>query len=253
MIFVDRREGSKDLLPLLKTPALLVDLEFADASFNGNGPDGDISIGVERKRIGDLISSIANGRLSGHQLPGLLQDYDLVYLIVEGVFKGDSLDDELLISTTGGKSFKPVSHGRQHWTREGIDHYFTTLESRLYIPHRITTSAKGTAKQLDYLFRYWNKPWEKHASHLALHKGLNFKAADRKVTFMPEALEAPSLVRRIASELPGVGITRSIPVAKRFPSVQAMYEATVEDWQGIEGFGKVTSKMAWEALHGGVK
>ena len=204
---------------------------------------------MERKRIGDLISSIANGRLSGHQLPGLLNAYDVVYLIVEGVFKGDNIDDELLFSNNGGKSFKRMTHGRQRWTREGIDHYFTTLESRLCINHRITTSAKGTARQLDYLFRYWNKPWEKHSSHLALHKGLNFKAADRKVMFMPEALEAPSLVRKISAELPGVGVQRSILVDKKFKSVREMYEASVEDWKAA-GFGKVTSKMAWEALHG---
>jgi ERCC4-type nuclease len=65
-------------------------MQFGDFSWLGNGPDGaPWSIGVERKTIGDMIQSITSDRFSGHQLPGLLNTYNAVYVLVEGLYRPD--------------------------------------------------------------------------------------------------------------------------------------------------------------------
>ena len=57
------------------------------------------------------------------------------------------------------------------------------------------------------------------------------------------------MIRRIASELPGVGGQRAMDVEKYFMTVGNMFVASEEDWRGVEGFGKLTARKAWEALH----
>src|SRR5271166_1849574 len=64
-------------------------LHAGDFSFLGNGPnDEPWTIGIERKRMRDMVNSIRGGRFSGEQLPKLL-NYDRAYLIFESRWKTD--------------------------------------------------------------------------------------------------------------------------------------------------------------------
>ena len=78
MILIDSRIGSVEFEKQLpKDIAQVTQLEYADFMFNGLGPNNEIwSIGVERKAIGDLISCMFDNRFTGHQLPGLQNEYD---------------------------------------------------------------------------------------------------------------------------------------------------------------------------------
>jgi DNA integrity scanning protein DisA with diadenylate cyclase activity len=58
----------------------------------------------------------------------------------------------------------------------------------------------------------------------------------------------PSLLRRIAIELPNIGYER-VAIVEKFGTVRRMFEATEEEWRNLEGIGKVTAKNCWEALH----
>ena len=82
MILVDDRIGAVEIAPLLGSPNVTCRLEFADFAWSGNGPDGQVDIGVERKSLLDLLASMTTGRLSGHQMVGLTAQYDWVYLLV---------------------------------------------------------------------------------------------------------------------------------------------------------------------------
>ena len=75
MILIDPREGSKDLLPLMPLGlAHLSALPYTDACWNGLGPGGAaVIVGVERKRVGDMLACLKDGRFVGHQLPGMYQ------------------------------------------------------------------------------------------------------------------------------------------------------------------------------------
>ena len=62
MIYVDNRKGSKELFPLFPMgSAELTHLEYADFMFTGHHSDGDIIIGIERKRIGDFVNCMCSG------------------------------------------------------------------------------------------------------------------------------------------------------------------------------------------------
>ena len=245
MIFVDRREGSAELAPLIKTSNLLVTLESGDVAFNGYGPNGIIHIGIERKVITDLLSSISSGRLIGHQLPIMKEMYDIVYLVIEGISKREKSTGRLLISRDGGKSFIEP-YGKRVWTSEGIAHFLTSRENE-GIRIRVTNGIQMTAHTIHDLYSYWNREWKRHKSHLAMH---NIQLPSQ-VSLDPRVKGKPPLVRRIAKELSNIQVDRSLAVAEYFGSVQRMFEAEEEEWTRIPGIGKVSAKQAWKELHDG--
>src|SRR2546426_10716375 len=88
MILVDDRTGSKALYPFLPSgSAEICRLNSADYAFVGNGNGKPTLVGIERKGLNDALQCIQTGRFAGTQLPGLLHDYDVVYLIVEGAWR----------------------------------------------------------------------------------------------------------------------------------------------------------------------
>src|SRR5262245_5878451 len=90
MIRVDSRSGSGELSPYFEPYGLVVEkthLDYGDFDFEGSGPKGKCGVVFERKRIEDLVDSMQTGRLSGHQLPGICENYDYGYLIIEGIWR----------------------------------------------------------------------------------------------------------------------------------------------------------------------
>jgi len=242
MILIDSREGSKEMVGMI-SEGILAQLEFGDACFEGKGPDGNITVGVERKRVGDLLNSIATGRLSGHQIPGMLETYDKSYLIVEGKWRGNK-DTGYVEEHLYGRKWRVYDRGRKFKVRD-VWSYLTTIEN-VGVTVRITADLLKTCQAIEFLFHWWNKGWMEHKSHLALHKGGVRRDGSRSMFLNPMK---PSLVRRIAEELPGVGFDRALAVERKFESVRSMFEASEEEWRNVEGIGKVTAKTAWEALH----
>src|ERR1017187_1543587 len=90
MILVDAAVGSKELQPLIQGLGVHCEklhLEYGDACFDGNGPNGPITIGIERKALHDLLQCIDDGRYAGHQRPGMARLYNKSILVVEGQWK----------------------------------------------------------------------------------------------------------------------------------------------------------------------
>src|SRR5688572_2290800 len=89
-ILVDRRTGSKDLIALLpRGYGELTELEYGDAVIVGYGPDGPVTEAFERKRLSDALSCLMDGRFAAHQLRGLRNDYDFVWLVIEDEIRAD--------------------------------------------------------------------------------------------------------------------------------------------------------------------
>lgn len=240
MLLVDERNGSKELLkPLLMrgVPAEITHLEFGDFAFNGRGEGGaDITIGVELKTTQDLLSSLLKGRFSGHQLRGLVQTYDRVWLLTEGDWK--ATEEGLLTYRTFGRTYqaaRPPTMVRDLYSRlinisvRGGAHYWHTQDR------------EDTVLFLATLYHYWTDvSLDEHKSHLGIYN----RDLDR-------SLLAPiTLVRSIAAQLPGIGYGRSGAVAKMFKSVEAMVNASEKEWRAIEGIGPKTAKNVVEALRG---
>ena len=63
----------------------------------------------------------------------------------------------------------------------------------------------------------------------------------------PVLLTRPSLVRRVAKELPDIGWERSLTIEQRWSTVREMVNAPADEWIELEGIGKgIASKIDQE-------
>ena len=235
MIYVDDRIGSRELVGRLQ-PACLKRLEYGDFAFKGKGPQGrSLRVGIERKTVTDLIQSMCTGRLSGHQLPGLLDTYDVVYLLVEGRWRSNPRTGYLEIRK---RTWERVVYGRP-FTGNEIYNYLNTLEMvcgfHLFRSESITQSARWTQAT----YNWWTKKgFDEHRSHISI-----------KRPYIGSALSKPSTLKLVASCLPGIGLDRAEAVSKHFGSIFEMAMADKKEWAEVEGIGKVTAEKVVSAIH----
>lgn len=243
MILLDNRVGSGDLATYFaqwRIPHKLCRLDYADVAFTGHGPGGmDMEIGIEIKKVRDVLNCISDGRFAGHQLPGLVERYARVWLVVEGVYTVDYASGVLVHRR--GKHMVPIACGTRQFMYRDLSNWLTTMETKTALRVRRTSSRVETAKLCADLYSWWtNKEWDQHRSHLAFDE----PQPDRAL------LVRPGLVRRVAKELRGVGWGKSAKVAGRFKSVMAMCMASEDEWAGIEGIGDKMAKRIVEELEG---
>lgn len=220
-----------------KNAAELTRLEFGDVAFLGRGVDDvPVSIGIERKRLSDMLTSMTTGRLSGHQLPGLANCYDVVYLVVEGLCRPNPKDGILEIPRRG--KWYPVSLGARRFMAKELWSYLNTLQVLAGVHIWRTGTARETAQWIVNLYHWWNnKPMDAHKSHTLQH-----------TPYAQLSTKRPSLLQRVAAQLPGVGFGKSKRIAGRFETVTDMVLASETDWISIEGIGKTLTKRIMEAL-----
>ncbi len=241
MIMIDDRTGSVELLPLFPAgiDVEVTRLVYGDISFLGNGPDGPVSIGIERKGILDLLSSMATGRLAGHQLIGLNSSYEYVYLIVEGLWRFNPSSG--LLEMRKGGDWGAACLGQRRFMAREVVGFLNTLIVKAGVMILYTGGRNETVQVICALYHWWNdKQFDAHTSHLALHR----KHAETV------ELTKPTLVRRIAAELPGIGWGKSRAVNAHFDTVHEMVMATERDWLAVPGIGKVLAKRIVAALRG---
>jgi ERCC4-type nuclease len=189
--------------------------------------DKPVLIGIERKTMRDLAGSMESGRLQGHQLPGLLASYNVVYLIVEGIVRSN---ENGTIEEKAGGQWRSLGVNRK-----SFDSFLNTLEVLAHVIVRQTTWQKTTADLILHLYQWWQKGWDNHKGHLGF-------ALSPPPTLQ---LHKPSLFRRIAKELPGIGWEKSKAVESYFGSVGAMVLATEDDWANIKG---VSARMSTKII-----
>lgn len=245
MITIDSRAGSgdmKDLFP--KEMEIAVGrLDFGDFFFLGNGKEGElVTIGVERKAIKDLLNSMVTGRFSGHQLPGLVQQYNYVYLLVEGSWRFNP--DSGIMESQSGAFWFDVTIGQRRFMAKEVVGFLNTLAMKAGIQIVYSHDRRESVQTICALYHWWNvKQWDQHISHLTqskVHKG-----AQGEVN-----LTKPPLVRRVAAELAGIGWGKSKGVGDYFPSVLTMALATEREWRNIPGIGKGIAASAVRELQG---
>ena len=126
MIVLDDRE--RDIMPCLSrfdVPAAPCRLDFGDAFFIGCGPLGSVTIGFERKKLTDLIASMRDRRLAGHQLRGMWGSYDYVYLVIEGIWRAG--DGGSIEHPVGGR-WVPLYFKSTGISYRQVDSFISTLE-----------------------------------------------------------------------------------------------------------------------------
>ena len=242
-LLVDSRMGSVDLAEKLtpKTAVKLTTLKYGDVAFLGNGPkDQEVFVGVEYKKLPDFVNSCCTGRLVGYQLPGMFSIYDICFLILEGAYRIDKYNNILI--PRGLKWSNLYIGGKTYCSYKFYQGHISTLLIRTPLRILHSQSQRETAKQISLLYSWYNdKKFDEHKSHLSFHANQPDGTA---------ILTKPSLTRRIAKELPGVGWDRSKVIAREFKTVERMVGATKEDWVKLPGIGKTLADKIYTTLHG---
>ena len=243
MILVDTRAGSRELSPVLRRrfrlPVEDQDMEFGDVAFAGQSSKGWIDVGIEVKKLSDLLSSLDDHRLIGHQIRGMHNTYEEVWLAIIGDWASDK----------EGRITVPRSTrtGKRRWVVEPHNAMYCDLESRL-----LTLQLKGgvrivrhqsqyqVCRWIGLLYHWWQKRW---GDHHTLDVFFTPRPDDRRIFRRPL-----STVRRWAKELPGIEWTISQDVERRFRTAQQMANAELAEWMSIPGIGKAKAQAAWRAI-----
>lgn len=241
MITIDPRVGSVDLCTELQAMGVAIKsemLEFGDAAFEGNGPQGRVSVGIERKRIGDLLNSIRSKRFSGHQLPGLVHSYDYAWLFVEGSYRPNP--QTAVLEHPRGGTWEEIHYGKgRGYMYAELDKWLTSIQVRTPVMVRRSFNRYETAIMIVDLYEWFQKAWDDHHAHVGVY--------NHNESVMP--LKVP-LARRVACQLEKIGWEKSALVSRAFPTVLDMAIATEQEWANIPGIGKVLSKRIVAELQG---
>ena len=242
MLLVDDRIGSRDLLgPLQRygVPAESARLEFGDFAFVGRGlADAPVAIGIELKETKDLIHSLQSSRFPGHQLPGLLNTYDRVWLVSEGIWR--ATEDGILEIMSSG--WRTVKMGNQPIMARDLESWILSQVIRGGIGYWHCPTRRDTIRFISVLYHWWtNKTLEQHRSHQAI-----YTAPPDRATFVE-----PSETVRMIVGIDGVGWDRATKLEERFGTLEAVMAASIKELQ--KTVGKVTGERVWYALRGGRK
>lgn len=246
MIYCTTAPNDTDLVKALDHPPTLP-LLLGDAWFNGLTTGGEsILISVERKHAGDMASCVLSGRYLNQARTAKGYGVDVLILIVESLQLRPNPEDGLLeqvnwkLNSQTGKYHQVWDAVKPNITYSRFDQYLTELARDVGVIVKRTANVQETAAVIKALWVNFQTPPDEHNS---LHQV--YKQPRQGVL-----LHKPSLVRRIAIELKGVGWERSGAVAERFKTVREMFDATEKDWEGIEGIGKGIAKSVIAELRG---
>lgn len=228
MILVDSRIGSADLAEPLADMGLPVEtttLDYSDICFEGRGDDDRrVGIGIELKKLPDLVSSLRTGRLSGHQVPGLSgpdKVFDYAWVLIEGHYRPSA--NGVIEVPKPKRRFKQDEWvelpGRM--TLAEMEKRVTTLELLCGLHIRYTSSRANTLHFLANLYRWWtDRAMDQHTSHLTPHTAHSFLPL--------------SDFRQTVMRFPNVGLKASRAVEEYFDgSLRDAVNASVNDWAEI--------------------
>jgi ERCC4-type nuclease len=229
MIFIDMRDGSDALLPLLRKAGLPAEpaepqLEFGDVFWVGRGEKGKpVRIGVEYKTVADVVSSIRTARLQGHQLPGMRAAlagkkplYDFAYLLIEGELNYDA--NGRILRRKGKRDFTPMEGG---FTIDELIKRLNVMHMCAGLNYVFSADKHFSVAWLAATYRTWtDTDLDKHKSHLAIYE--------------PPTLVPVSQFVRTVRTLPSVGLAVARIAEKRFRTISAACNASVESWAELE-------------------
>lgn len=241
MILIDSRVGSRELQPFIQRIGVrcqLAQLEFGDAAFEGKGPNGSITVGVERKALGDMLNCIDDSRYAAHQRPGMLAMYQKSILIIEGVWKPDPSTGYLMecVAQLTWRPYRP--YGRMVMYNKLFRYLLTVQFSGVVVIW--SRDLEQTAFNICELYYYFQKKWDDHTSLLQM-QDLN----------IPTMTGKPSLVQRWAAQLEGIGVKLSAEAAKKFKTPYDLALSDEKDWISIPGVGAKQAMKIIKELHGG--
>lgn len=247
MILIDPRAGSHQYLAKIKGKVNCKvehsSLPSGDFAFDGNGPNGRIGIGIELKRLDDMLGSMRQGRLAGDQLVNMNGGYGMTYVILQGRYRPDEEGNlTVLRKTRDGMKWVvlDISRGNAAMGRmfkyAELDKHICTLECLKHVCMVRAETSLEVTWQVVNRYLWWQKAWEEHNSGdpIKLQAEVMFNRV--------------SLRRDIATRIPAIGWKRSKDVAVHFKTTYDMVTASAEEWQEVEGIGGKIAKDVWSKL-----
>lgn len=230
---MDSAVGSKEFAPLLNALGVetaveplkySIGNEAADFAFVTN-PDfmerGVKSyVAIERKTLPDMVSSLIKKRLH-KQIQGMLTDYDLGWVLLEGWYRvagDDAIEIPLVKGDWLGKWVTmrgPLTYSQ---LRGWLTRYDVLGGGR--IRRDRTNTREESAAWIAATWRWCMKPWEKHQAMTVS----DAMVADKALMFRPTDLMLN------AKSLRGVGDVAARRVGGYFESIEDMVQSPVEDW-----------------------
>lgn len=245
VILCDERVGSCGFPPLIRKYGVDADIGgklAGDFEFVGNGPDGPILCGFERKELQDLLNSMRDGRLAGSQCRPMIETYERRYLIVEGIWRRGPetglVETPSFDQTERKRIWKPC---RGQFRFAEVTRFLTSMrELGGFVVYR-TSSQEETASYIAEEFYWWSKEWVDHKTHQTLYapEMTQPKSNGHK----PASIwrKDPTLLELWLSQLPGID-SRAIEIATNFSSAIDMAMANIGRWTSIKGIGKETAR-----------
>lgn len=237
-LLIDAAVGSKDLVAPLKKlglPARSTHLDSADVAFEGRGPGGlPTLVGIELKSIADLVASIETGRLPLEQMPKMLRTYAHSWVLVEGLWRRDE------------QGYVAAYRGRNQWRQLSRRLSAEELEKRMLTmelsgneptrkPHvRYVDARRDTLRVISALYHWWTDVnQDEHKSNVGVYQ--------------PPTIFDISTFRKMAYQLPHVGIKRSREVEEFFDGdLDALAVSHEVDWRAL--LGDHDGREAWAAI-----
>jgi ERCC4-type nuclease len=216
-------------------------MEFGDIAWMGDGRDSVcVKCGVEYKTLSDLLTCIDDGRLVDVQLPGMLLNYDRIYLLVEmGRTRADRPSG--ILQKSMGNNWVDIVKGGRGFTYRDLEQYLSTLEEFAQVRVKCTYDIYESAKWITAKHSWWTgKGWDDHKS---MHK---FYVAPPPIA----TIERPKLIHRVGAQLPDIGWEKAMLAGKHFASTLDMITASEARWLEIKGIGRTIASRIYKAVRG---
>lgn len=244
MIVLSHEKSSAELKPLidkLGVPCEVYPLPYGDAAFQGNGPDGIIQVGIERKRLHDMLKCIDDSRYTGHQRVGMSQRYKASFLILEGLWRPHSESGLLMegfFDKEGRLRWAYCRPGGQNVMCYKLSRYLMSV-SLANVNITCTWDMAHTAYAVVDAYWYFQKRWSDHTSMRQMHS-----------LVIPTLNTQPSLVRKWAFNIEGVGTDKSAHADNIFRTPVQLANASESDWLKISGMGVKTAQSIVRQING---
>jgi len=247
VIYVDYREGgpkkrqvAEELCGLIRRFGLKADIDnlpYGDFAFEGVGTRGPIAIGVERKKLHDMLNCIDDSRLVSSQRLGMTKLYTESWLLLEGVWRPHDPKGILMEGNDKGSYWECRPAGRAVLYSKLRRYLFSIARSHAFEGTLYTRDIVQTAYDVCELYHYYQK--RSHSSHLELHKP-NIPVIGRR----------PKLVEKWADALDGIGPKLRAEAVRRFKKPLALANSETLEWMCIPGIGGKTAEDIMRQIEG---
>lgn len=245
MISVDYREDRpkrleqdqlRGIITRIGVKAERASLQYGDVAFEGHGPKGTVAVAVERKRLHDILNCIDDGRYNA-QRAGMASVYDINFLLVEGWWRPHDPTGIIMESHDGCKWWECRPAGQRVMYAKLRRYLFSVQLSGVHILY--TRDIWQSAYDLCELYHYFQKRWRDHTSLLQMQRFA-----------LPTLNGKPTLVRRWANDLDGVGIIHSEAAERLFKTPIALANSSEMEWLSIPGIGPKTAQSICAEIEG---